>query len=68
MELVLSECMSFNTRILLEKYMERETVDKSIMKLIRFRFGRLWSSGEHRSLHTFGSAPVYWALLEDGAE
>jgi hypothetical protein len=48
--------------------MERETVDKSIMKLIRFRFGRLWSSGEHRSLHTFGSAPVYWALLEDGAE
>jgi hypothetical protein len=54
--------------MLLKQYMKKEKLNKSTVKLIRFWFGRLWSSGEHWSLHTSGSAPGYWALHQDGAE
>lgn len=61
-------CISFNMSMLLKQYMKKEKLNKSTVKLIRFWFGRLWSSGEHWSLHTSGSAPGYWALHQDGAE
>jgi hypothetical protein len=54
--------------ILFEQCVKVEKVDKFLMKLIRFSFGRLRSSGEHRSLHTSGSASGYRALRQDGAE
>ena len=68
MELFLSVGVSCNMGMLLEYCMKVEKVDKSVMKLIRFSFGRLRSSGEHRSLHTSGSASGYRALHQDGAE
>jgi hypothetical protein len=68
MELFLSVGISLNMGILFKHCMKAGKVDKFVTKLIRFSFGRLRSSGEHRSFHTSGSASDYWALHQDGAE
>jgi hypothetical protein len=67
-ELNISPCITFSMEMLLEQCVEKVKLDKFIMKLIRFWFDRLWSPGEHRSLHTSGSASGYWALHQDSAE